>query len=98
MTDITKETANTVGGELVKEGVAISDYVKKVLMENAEVIEQIRQCYKEGELTEAELEEELEDQKKVMKKQLLAQKTAEKVVLQRALDGALNLVKKAIIA
>jgi hypothetical protein len=72
------------------------EYSRDVFLDNAAILEEIAQLYYDGELTEDEFEDELEDQRQALATQLLALVVIEKVALQKAIDGALDILRQSV--
>ena len=90
--DMSQEFAKGMGSEVSN----AAEYSKKVFLENAEMLEEIAQMYRDGDLTKEEFEEELADQRKTLETNMLAVMVIGKVALQKAMDGALSVFKKSI--
>ena len=72
-------------------------YAYEVFADNADMLDEIAALYEEGELNEEEFNDELEDQRITLETQLLALEVIEKAMLQRAIDGALNVFRQSVI-
>ena len=89
---------SVVIGSSAQEGTAeAAEYAKKVLEENKEILHEIKDLYQADELTLAEFESELNDQKESLEAQMLVGIIIGKVAMQKAMDSALDILKKTTI-
>ena len=94
--EVFNEMFSVFKAQLIQGGNEVSAELQNILTQRKNKIEQITSMRMDGTLTEPEFESELEDEKKVLETQMLELKVIEKSSIQKAINGAIDVLTSAI--
>ncbi len=91
------EMASVFGENIGEDVNNAANLAKSVFLNNKETLEELHKLLQDGDITQEEFAEELKDQQAAFEAEMQVSILAGKMVIQRAMDSAMNVLKQSVL-